>query len=173
MVLLATVLAVTAQLPVDVRAGEHPLTVLDIKRAGAVYSLHWTDAEEAIRGNITAPVQAGKPFEISASLQPLSGPDFEGPLMYSVRRLDDMGSTQTVTVVRKKDQKSWATTMTVDEPGKYRFEIGWNSTHHKVVRGVFDVEPEGFPRWVSWAFGIGALVVAIGFGVWLVLSRKE
>lgn len=173
MVLLATVLAVTAQLPVDVRAGENPLTVMDIKRAGAVYSLHWTDAEEALRGAISAPVQAGKPFEISASLQPLSGPDFDGPLTYSVRRLSDMGSTQSQTVHRKAGQKSWVTSMTVDEPGKYRFEIGWNSTHHKVVRGVFDVEPEGFPRWVSWVLGIGALVVAIGFGVWIVLSRKE
>ncbi|MGV3619918.1 MAG: hypothetical protein ACO1OB_03825 [Archangium sp.] len=173
MILLATVLAVTAQLPVDVRAGENPLTKLEIRRAGAVYSLSWNDAEDAIRGNITAPVQAGKPFEISASLQPLSGPDFEGPLSYSVRKLGDMGSTQTVTVMRKKDQKSWATAMTVDEPGEYRFEVGWTSTHHKVVRGVFTVEPEGFPRWVSWVFGIGALVVAIGVGVWIVLSRKE
>lgn len=174
MFLSAYLAIMLSQLPVDVRAGENRLTQLELKRAPKSLSFEWADTDDALRGTLgPAPIRAGEPFTVSASVQPLTGADFEGPVTFSLRPLDEMGSTQSVTVTKRPGEKSWTTSLTADEAREYRLEISWRGTHHKVVRGVFAVSERGLPSWFTWAMGVGCVVLAVVIGGWILLSRKE
>ncbi len=174
MFLSAYLAIMLSQLPVDVRAGENRLTQLELKRTPKSLTFEWSDTDDALRGTLSpAPIRAGRPFTVSASVQPISGGDFEGPVTFSLRPLDEMGSTQSVTVTKKAGEKSWATTLTADEPRDYRLEVSWRGTHHKVVRGVFPVAEAGLPSWFTWVVGVGCVVLAVVIGGWILLSRKE
>jgi hypothetical protein len=180
--LLSAYLAIAcAQLPVDARAGENPLTTLNLKVAGQGQAFDWSDADESLRGGVTpAPARAGEPLTVSAALQPLQGPDLDVPLTIGLRPLEALGSVQSQTVSRAKDdadggagQRGWVATFTPEEPGDYRLEISWRSTHHKVVRGVVTVAPRGLPRWTTWAAGSALIVAALGVGLWILFGRQE
>lgn len=174
MFLSAYLTIVLSQLPVDVRAGENPLTNVELRSAPAALTFSWSDTEDTLRGTLSpTPLKARLPFTVSASVEPIAGDEFEGPITFSLRPLKEMGSTQSVTVTRKKEQKLWLTELEVEEAGDYRFEVSWRSTHHKVVRSVVSIGPPGFPGWVRWTLGIGLVVLAVGIGMWIVLSRKE
>lgn len=173
---LAAYLAVlSAQFPVDPRAGENKLTQLDLKLNSAGLTFDWQDNEESARGTITpSQLQVGKPLTVSVTLESLTVNELlDGPVTMSLRPLSDMGGDQTVTVKREKDQKSWVAQFTPKEPGPHRIELSWRSTHHKVVRGIFEVVPEGLPRWVGLSLGGGLVTLAVAIGLWLLFGRKE
>lgn len=165
---------ISAQIPVDPRAGENKLTQLDLKASAAGYTFEWSDTDDSLKGQISPhPVRAGRTATISAVLQPLSGDDFNGPITFSLRPLNEMGSTWSETVSRKEGERGWAREVVLPEPGDYRLEISWRTTHHKVVRGVFPVSPGGLPPWVTWLAGGGAIAVGLSIGLWVLFGRKE
>lgn len=174
MFLSAYLAILCSQLPVDARAGENKLTQLDLQVTVNGLTFEWSDADESLRGQITPqPVRAGRTMTVSAVLQPFSGDDFTGPLTFSLRPLSEMGSTQSVTAVRKAGERGWVAEFTPVEPTEYRLEISWRTTHHKVVRGVFPVSPGGLPGWLTWAMGGGLIAIAVGIGLWILFGRKE
>lgn len=174
MFLSAYLAIMLSQLPVDVRAGENPLTQFSFREGPSSLSFEWSDAEDALRGTLTPrPVRAGQPFTISATVQPINGAEFDGPVTFSLRPLDAMGSTQSVTVPRKPGEKAWTTTLTAEDVHEYRLEISWRGTHHKVVRAVLPVSQAGLPPWLTWVVGIGCIALAVGIGAWIILNRKE
>lgn len=165
---------VVLQLPVDVRAGENRLTTLDLVTAPTGLTFDWADADDVLRGTLEPRVlRVGAPVRVSAMVGPLQGAPFEGPVTFSLRPLGAMGSTLATTVPPAKGERRWATEFVVAEPGDYRFEVSWRSTHLKVVRGVITVQPAGLPGWVPWTVGSGLLALAIGIGLWLLFGRKE
>lgn len=164
----------SSQFPVDARAGENKLTQLEIKLTPNGSTFDWSDSDESLRGQITPqPARAGRSLTISAVLRPFNGEDFDGPLTFSVRPLNQMGSVWSETVKRKKGELGWVREITLTEPGDYRLEISWRSTHHKVVRGVFPVSPGSLPGWVTWAAGGGLIVIGLAIGLWVLFGRKE
>ena len=174
MFLSAYLAIVSSQFPVDARAGENKLTQLELKVTPNGLTYDWSDADESLRGQLTPqPVRAGRSVTISAVLQPFSGSEFEGPITFSIRPLNEMGSTQSVTIKREKGERGWVTQVTLADPGEYRLEISWSTTHRKVVRGVFTVQPAGLPGWVTWAVGGGLLAIGLGIGLWVLFGRKE
>lgn len=174
MFLSAYLVIILSQLPVDARAGENKLTQLELKQTPNGLAFDWSDTEESLRGQLTPnPVRAGRSFTISAALQPLTGDDFTGPLTFSLRPLKEMGSTWSETIERKKGERGWVKEVTLTEPGDYRLEISWRTTHHKVVRGVLAVSPSGLPVWVTWLVGGGLVVIALSIGLWILFGRKE
>ena len=174
MFLSAYLAIILMQLPVDVRAGENKLTQLDLKETPNGLAFDWSDTEESLRGQVTPnPVHAGRSLTISAVLQPFTGDDFTGPLTFSLRPLTEMGSTLTETVERKKGERGWVKEVTLAEPGDYRLEISWRTTHYKVVRGVLPVSPGTVPVWVTWLLGGGLIVTALSIGLWILFGRKE
>lgn len=174
MFLSAYLAIILTQLPVDARAGENKLTQLELKLTPNGLTFDWADADESLRGQVTPnPVRAGRSLTISAVLQPFTGDDFTGPLTFSLRPLNEMGSTWTETVTRKPGERGWVKEVTLTEPGDYRLEISWRTTHHKVVRGVLPVSPAGLPVWVTWLVGGGFVVVALIIGLWILFGRKE
>lgn len=163
-----------AQFPVDARAGENRLTQLELKRTPNGLTFDWADADESLRGQLgPQQPQVGKTLTLSAVLRPLSGDDFEGPLTFSIRPLNEMNSTWTETVTRKKGERGWVREVTLTEPGEYRLEISWRSTHHKVVRGIFQVSEGALPGWVMWVVGGGLFAIGLGIGFWILFGRKE
>ncbi len=174
MFLSAYIAIILSQLPVDVRAGENKLTTLELKVMPTGLSFDWSDTDESLRGQVSPqPVRAGRSLTISAVLQPFTGDEFTGPLTFSLRPLGEMGSTWTETVSRKPGERGWVKEVTLTEPGDYRLEISWRTTHHKVVRGVLPVSPAGLPVWLTWVVGGGLVVIALSIGLWILFGRKE
>jgi hypothetical protein len=174
MFLSAYLAILLSQFPVDPRAGENKLTQLDLKVTPNGLTFEWTDTDESLRGQVSPqPVRAGRTATISAVLQPLAGAEFQGPITFSVRPLNELGSAQTFTVTRKPGERGWVTEVVMPEPGDYRLELSWSTTHRKVVRGVFNVGPAGVPAWVTWAVGGGLLAIGLGIGLWVLFGRKE
>lgn len=175
MFLSAYLAILAAQFPApDPRAGENKLTQLDLKVSSAGYTFEWSDADDALKGQISPhPVRAGRTATISAVLQPITGDEFKGPLTFALRPLKEMGSTWTETVSRKDGERAWTREVTLPDEGEYRLEISWRTTHHKVVRGVFPVSPAGLPAWLTWAAGGGAIALGLAIGLWVLFGRKE
>jgi hypothetical protein len=173
MFLSAYLAIVLSQLPVDVRAGENQLQVLDIKPSPNGVSFSWQDADESLRGAISPGLKVGKTLTISAAVEPLSGPAFEGPVTFSLRPLGAMEGSDAVTVTRKPGEKSWVATFTAIEAVDHRLEISWRSTHHKMVRGVVGVREAGLPQWLNWAVGGGMVALAVAIGLWVLFRSKE
>ncbi|MFT3707857.1 MAG: hypothetical protein QM817_09390 [Archangium sp.] len=173
MFLAAYLTLLSAQLPVDIRAGENKLTQLEFKQNNAGLTWDWSDTEETLRGTVTPlRLKAGKPMVISAIVEALSSEEINGPMTFSIRPLKEMGSAQTQTVA-KGETRVWSATFTPEEAGDYRLEISWRTTHHKVVRGVFTVADRGLPEWVSWTIGGGALAIALAVGLWVLFGKKN
>ncbi len=174
MFLSAYLAILCSQFPVDVRAGENKLTQLELHESPAGSTFEWTDADDSLRGGLTArPFRVEKSLTISAALEPLTGADFEGPLTFSFRPLDAMGSAQTQTVTRTPGGKTWVATFTPAEAVDHRFEISWRTTHHKVVRGVVSVGERGLPAWLNWVIGGGLVAVAVAIGLWILFARSK
>ena len=174
MFLSAYLAIMLSQFPVDARAGENKLTSLELKATPNGLAFDWADTDDSLRGQVTPnPVRAGRTVTISAVLQPFTGDDFTGPLTFSLRPLNEMGSTWTQTVERKKGERGWVKEVTLAAPGDYRLEISWRTTHHKVVRGVLPVSPSALPVWVTWVVGGGLIVIALSIGLWILFGRKE
>ena len=173
MFLSAYLAILSAQFPVDARAGENKLTQLELKVTANGLTFEWGDADESLRGQLSPqPVRVGRTVTVSAVLQPFTGPDFTGPLTFSMRPLNEMGSTQSVTVSRKKGERGWAAEFNLTDPTEHRLEISWASTHHKVVRAIVPVSPGGLPAWVTWLIG-GGLIVLLSLALWILFGRKE
>lgn len=174
MFLSAYLAVLCSQFPVDVRAGENPLTQLVIKQGSSGASFEWSDTDETLRGTLgTSQVRAGRTFTVSATVEPMSGPPFEGPLTITVRPIDHFGETQTQTVERTKGERVWNAKFNLSDPVQHRLEISWRSTHHKVVRGLFDVKEAGLPEWARLAGGIGAVVIALIVGLWVLFANSN
>jgi hypothetical protein len=174
MFLSAYLAILCGQLPVDARAGENKLTQLELKVNPNGLAFDWADTDESLRGQVTPqPVRAGRTMTVSAVLQPLTGDDFTGPITFSLRPLNEMGSAQSLTVSRKPGERGWVAEFTPAEATDYRLEMSWRTTHHKVVRGVFPVSPGGLPAWVTWVVGGGLIAIALAIGLWVLFGRKE
>lgn len=174
MLLPAALAFALTQLPVDPRAGEHALSSLRLDPAPGGATFSWQDTEESLKGALTpSRARVGQPLTVSASVLPLAGPEYEGPVTFALRPLDEMGSTQTATVTRPAGEKTWVATFTPHIPGEHRLEISWRTTHHKVVRGVVPVQEAGVPPWLNWAVGVGLVTLAVLGGVWSLFRGKE
>lgn len=174
MTLTAPLLLALAQFPVDARAGESQLQQLQQSPTTTGVTFTWQDTDDALKGTISpvAP-RADEELTVSATLQALAGPEFEGPLTFALRPLETMGATQTVTVTRAPGERSYVAHLTPREPGPHRLELSWRGTRHKVVRGVVTVEPAGLPRWFSWAVGVSLVAFAVLGGVWSLFRNRE
>jgi|APLak6261675434_1056106.scaffolds.fasta_scaffold03125_2 hypothetical protein len=173
MFLSAYLAILCSQLPVDARAGENKLTQLEIKASPSGLSFEWADADEALRGSVRPQARVGRTFTVSATLQPLAGPDFEGPVTFAFRPLEEVGATETVTVTRKPGEKAWVASFTPTSAVDHRLEVSWRSTHHKVVRGVIPVGERSLPEWLTWLVGGGLVAIAVAIGLWVLFGRKE
>jgi hypothetical protein len=182
MFLAAYLVLLSSQLPVDPRAGENKLTQLPLEVTPQGLLFSWSDADEALKGQVSPqPLRAGRTMTVSAVLQPLSGDDYQGPITFSLRPMNELGSTQSVTVARSSDgpdggatgPRGWVATFTPEEATDYRLELSWRSTHHKVVRGVVSVREGGLPAWLTWTLAGAMIAIAVSIGVWILFRSKE
>lgn len=173
MFLSAYLALMCSQFPVNERAGENQLTTFQLKPNASGLSFDWRDTDEVLRGTITPLPRVGKSFTVSATLEPINGAPYDGPLTISVRPLEEMGATQTQTVARQKGEHAWVASFTASETVEQRIEVSWRTTHHKTVRGVFAVSEAGLPAWVGWAFGGGLVAIALAIGLWVLFGRGK
>lgn len=175
MFLSAYLVAICTQFPPPAeQAGQNPLTRLELKANAAALLFDWQDEDEVLRGTVTPnPPRAGRSLTVSASLEPLDGAPFDGPLTISLRPLDDSGVTQTHTVTKRPGEKTWVATFTPESTVDHRLEVSWRTTHHKVVRGVVQIREAGLPPWLSWVVGGSLVAIALAIGLWVLFGRGK
>lgn len=174
MLLYATLVILTAGLPVDVHAGESDLTALKVEEGVGHGRLQWRDAEDVVRGTVTPwPVRVGEPFTVSLVVSTVQGADFEGPVTIALRPLDELGGTASQTVKRSEGEKAWLATFTPTEEAPHRLEISFRTTHLKVTRGVVPVATGRLPKWLGWALGGGLIALSVTIGAWYTLARRR
>ncbi len=174
MLLPLALAAALTQMPIDPRAGESALSQLKLETSPGGAAFTWHDADEALKGTVSgAPARVGAPLVVSASVMPLSGPEYEGPVTFALRPLDALGAADTRTVTRPAGERAWVATFVPAVEGPHRLELSWRTTHHKVVRAVVDVAPAGLPPWLSWTVGVSLVTLAVLVGAWTLFRSKE
>ena len=142
-----------------------------VERGPAGLSLEWKDTEERLRGTLhpAAPV-VGEPIEVVLHVGSFDGPEFNGPLRVSLRPLNaTMG--ETVTVTRSSSEVSWQTRLVAPSAGPYTLEVGFRTTHNKLVHAAIDVREAPLSRW-PWLVVVGVVsALALGLGVRSVLRK--
>jgi hypothetical protein len=162
-------------LDVDVRAGETDLTRIETTRTKTGLQLAWHDTEDVLKGVLSpATLRVGKPIVVSVTLGHIQGEDlFDGPLIVSLRPLDQMGTVDTATVTRSQAERGWKHEFTPTSSGSHRLEIAWSSTRHKQVMGVIEVEDALLPPWFGYAFAFVFLTAGVGYGLFALFRRGE
>ncbi|MEW5739149.1 MAG: hypothetical protein AB1938_09500 [Myxococcota bacterium] len=174
MIVYATVTLLFSGLPVDMHAGENPLTRLKVQERQGHAEFHWADAEDVVRGTLTPfPIRAGVPFTVSLVVGTVQGDDFTGPVTIAIRPLAEMGGGDAVTISRRAGEKAWVHTFTPTSHGEHRLEVSFRTTHLKVTRGILPVAEARLPRWLLWAIGGGLIAASVSVGVWLTFRRKD
>lgn len=147
---------------------------LKLNQGQATLDFEWADAEDRVQGAISPkrPVE-GQAIDVSAHVGAFDGPEFDGPVTFSLKEAGSTGGGQTQTSKRGKGEKAWRAAFAPVKAGPHTFEVSFATTRHKVASGTIEVEEAALSRWPWWAL-IGLLAAAaLGFGVRAVLQKPE
>lgn len=162
---------------------------LQVKVDEAGMALAWSDVEDRIQGTLEPTVpRAGEPLKVSVHVGTFQGPEFEGPVSFTLRPLvrselkegeplglkplQDTSGGQGGTVTRGRGERAWAYTFHPADEGKQVLEISFRTTRLKVVRGVVEIETAKLPRWPWYVLALGAVLGSVGFGLWTLFRRE-
>ena len=169
---LAGLALALAAMPADLHVGDGALTTLHVDRVPGGLNLSWNDTEDLVRGMVTpAPLRDGTPLTVSVNVATYQGAPFDGPVTFSLRPLMALGGADIQTVTRRPGEKLWVATLTPYQGGPHRLEVSFRTTHFKVVSTQLELAEAPLPPWLHFAVGAGLIVMAVGFGAWLVLRR--
>jgi hypothetical protein len=144
---------------------------LTLQRGAQAWDIDWSDAEDRVNGHIRPidPVQ-GRELTISLHVGAFQGPDFDGPVMFTLR---GEGDTQSQTVQRAKGEKAWFARFVPAGSGEYSIDISYAITRHKLLHAKVSVTPAPLSR-VPWYVLVAVLALgALGFGLRAVLKKPE
>jgi hypothetical protein len=144
-----------------------------VKSAPAGWVLDWFDTEDRVRGTVTpSELSAGDPLTVSVSIGAFSGGDFDGPVTLS---LEAVGGTyrelQTVPAPATTP-RVWTAKFIPPATGTYSLEIAFRTSRQKPLRGLIEVGMGRVPRTAGFVIGIGAIGLAVVYGLFLLFSKN-
>jgi hypothetical protein len=136
--------------------------------------LTWNDVEDRLQGAITpkAPVE-GLPLDLSIHVGSFQGEEFNGPVTFSLKPVDNKGGGMSQTVKRARGEKAWKVTFVPEEAGLHTLEVSFTTTRMKVAATKIEVQEARLPRWPWWVMVGVAGGVALGLGVRSVFKKQE
>lgn len=157
----------------DTFDGTNPEQKLDLVVGAGGYSMRWADTEDHLAGTIMPQnLVAGEPITLSVKVSAIEGASFIGPVTFSLRKTEAMGTQQSLTVARGVGQ-TWNATLTPTEGGEHVLEVAWRSTRLKQTRGLLTVEAAPVAPWVGRLIGAMVILAAISLGVWQVFRKPS
>ncbi|MCA3014908.1 MAG: hypothetical protein INH41_21185 [Myxococcaceae bacterium] len=143
-------------------------------RAGsAAWSFDWADQEERVRGTISpGELSSGDPITVSVTVGAFEGRDFDGPVSLSLEQTDGPWRELTTVAAPAAPPRVWTARFVPPSSGRYQLEVSYRSSRLKPLRGPLEVGMGRVPRAVGLSVGIGAILLAVVYGL-VLLFRKE
>jgi len=142
--------------------------------AANALDLAWNDVEDRVQGAITPRVPTeGVPMEISAHVGSFYGAEFDGPVTFSFKPVENKGGGQSQTVKRPAGEKAWRASFVPEQTGMHTLEISFATTRMKVAATKIPVMEAKLPRWPWWLLVAVAGAVALGLGVRSLFKKQE
>ena len=140
-------------------------------RGTQAWDLEWSDAEDRAHGSIRPidPVQ-GRELTLSLLVGAFQGPEFDGPVMFTLR---GEGDTQTVTALRGKGEKAWFARFVPQANGDYQLDVSFAITRHKLLHAKIFVTPAPLARTPWYVMMAAAAIAAFGLGLRAVFKKPE
>jgi hypothetical protein len=141
-------------------------------RAG--WSFDWSDQEDRVRGTVQpAELSSGDPFTVSVAVGAFQGAEYDGPVTLGLDQVGgDWKALETVPPA-KEAPRTWSTTFTPPSTGQYLLKVTWRSSRQKSVRGTLDVGMGRVSREVGLGIGIGAILLALVYGLFILFAKKD
>lgn len=142
-------------------------------RAG--WSFDWSDQEDRLRGTVQ-PVElsSGDPFTVSVAVGAFQGPEYDGPVTLGFEQAGAEGWKALETVQPSKETpRVWKATFTPPSTGQYLLKVTWRSSRQKSVRGTVEVGMGRVSREVGLGVGIGAILLAVVYGLFILFGKKD
>ncbi len=142
--------------------------------SGKGTSFDWSDTEERVRGTVTpGRPAAGEEVTISVAVGSFSGAPYEGPVTLGLEE-EGGGYRQLETVPgRTEEPRVWNATFVPPDSGAYTIEIAFRTSHQKSIKGKLDVGLARVSTTVALGLGLGAILAAIGYGLFILFVKKE
>jgi hypothetical protein len=144
-------------------------------RAGpAGWSFDWADQEDRVRGTISpGELSAGDPLSVSVTVGAFEGPDFDGPVSLSLEQADGPWRELTTIAAPTTPPRVWTARFVPPSSGRYQLEVAFRSSRQKPLRGPLEVGMGRVPRAVGLSVGIGAILLAVVYGLTLLFRRES
>ncbi|MBL8936038.1 MAG: hypothetical protein JNM69_15885 [Archangium sp.] len=149
-------------------------TAFAVKADRSGYSFDWSDSEDRLRGTLSpSELSSGDPLTISVALGSFAGGDFEGPITLGLEQVDgDWKALETVPAP-KTEPRVWNATFTPPASGRYAVKATFRSSRQKSVRGVIEVGMGRVSATVGLGVGIGAILLAVVYGLFILFGKKD
>lgn len=132
--------------------------------------LTWNDTEERVQGEYRpAHPRAGDELRVNLDVGSFEGPAFSGPVRISLRSPDAPAETHVV----EKDRAGWHTTFHLTSPGPHTLDVGFRTTHDKMVHASIEVDEASIPIVYAWLLLGAAAVGVIALGIRRVVRPRN
>lgn len=146
--------------------------VVTTDRAGA--SFDWSDSEDRVRGTLSPnELSSGDPLTVSVAVGSFAGGDFTGPVTLGLEQVD--GAWKALETVRAPNEapRVWNATFTPPAQGTYAIKVSFRTSRQKSVRGLIEVGMGRVSTTVGLGVGIGAILLAVVYGLFILFGKKD
>lgn len=145
---------------------------VSIDRSGA--SFDWSDSEDRVRGTISpSEFSSGDPLTVSVAVGSFSGGDFEGPVTLGLEQVKGEWKALETVAAPKSAPRVWNATFTPPEAGPYTLKVSFRTSRQKSVRGAIEVGMGRVSTTVGLGVGIGAILLAVVYGLFILFGKKD
>ncbi|MCU0697319.1 MAG: hypothetical protein MUC96_12395 [Myxococcaceae bacterium] len=145
-----------------------------LTQSAAGWTFDWADQENRVRGTVSpAELSSGDPFKVSVAVGAFEGQDFEGPVSLSLEAVDGAWRQLETVPPPRAPPRTWAAEFVPPAPGTYQLEVAFRSSRMKSIRGTVEVGMGRVSKTTGLAIGIGAILLAVVYGLFLLFGKKD
>ncbi|MER2561377.1 MAG: hypothetical protein ABTQ32_11675 [Myxococcaceae bacterium] len=127
-----------------------------------------------MRGTISpSEFSSGDPLTVSVAVGSFSGGDFEGPVTLGLEQAKGEWKALETVAAPKSAPRVWNATFTPPEAGPYTLKVSFRTSRQKSVRGAIEVGMGRVSTTVGLGVGIGAILLAVVYGLFILFGKKD
>jgi hypothetical protein len=138
------------------------------------WTFDWSDQEDRVRGTVSpAELSSGDPFTVSVAIGAFSGGDFDGPVSLTLKQMDGEWRELKTVPPPAAAPRTWSAEFVPPGTGRYQLEVAFRSSRMKALRGPLDVGMGRVSKTAGLAIGIGAILLAVVYGLFVLFGKKD
>lgn len=150
------------------------LTTFRVDRSSSGTSFDWSDTEDRVRGTVVpASPTATDEMTISVVVGSFAGGTYEAPVSIGLRQLDGEFKQLVTVPAPKTEPRVWNASFVPPDTGMYQLEVAFRTTRQKSIKGKIEVGMGRVSKKTALGVGLGAIVLAIGYGLFILFVKKE